>query len=188
MKPTERSIKSTAMHVLGIDAGGTKTVCLLADGSGRHRGRREARAPTCRPPANAAVEQVLRDVSRKARSATAASPGRGRASASPASDRDDEARSDVARIMRRTRAASSRVLVVNDALIALVAGARDEPGIVIIAGTGSIVYGRNAANRGRARGRLGPHDRRRGERVLDRPRGAGRGDARRRTAAARRRA
>jgi N-acetylglucosamine kinase-like BadF-type ATPase len=38
----------------------------------------------------------------------------------------------------------SRVLVVNDALIALVAGARDAPGIVIIAGTGSIVYGRNA--------------------------------------------
>jgi N-acetylglucosamine kinase-like BadF-type ATPase len=38
----------------------------------------------------------------------------------------------------------SRVLVVNDALIALVAGAKDAPGIVIIAGTGSIVYGHNA--------------------------------------------
>jgi N-acetylglucosamine kinase-like BadF-type ATPase len=38
----------------------------------------------------------------------------------------------------------SRVLVVNDALIALVAGAGDAPGIVVIAGTGSIVYGRNA--------------------------------------------
>ena len=47
-------------------------------------------------------------------------------------------------IMRRI-GYKSRVLVVNDALIALVAGARDEPGIVIIAGTGSIVYGRNAA-------------------------------------------
>ena len=32
----------------------------------------------------------------------------------------------------------------NDALIALVAGAGDAPGIVIVAGTGSIVYGRNA--------------------------------------------
>src|SRR5213078_4483038 len=37
----------------------------------------------------------------------------------------------------------SRVLVVNDALIALAAGAGDDPGIVIISGTGSIVYGRN---------------------------------------------
>jgi N-acetylglucosamine kinase-like BadF-type ATPase len=39
----------------------------------------------------------------------------------------------------------SRILVVNDALIALVAGARDDPAIVLIAGTGSIAYGRNAA-------------------------------------------
>jgi N-acetylglucosamine kinase-like BadF-type ATPase len=38
----------------------------------------------------------------------------------------------------------ARVLVVNDALIALAAGARNKPGIVIISGTGSIVYGRNA--------------------------------------------
>jgi hypothetical protein len=35
------------------------------------------------------------------------------------------------------------VLVVNDALIALEAGAGDGPGIVLIAGTGSICYGRN---------------------------------------------
>jgi len=58
-------------------------------------------------------------------------------------DREDEART-VRAIMRRI-GYKSRVLVVNDALIALVAGAQDAPGIVIIAGTGSIVYGRNAA-------------------------------------------
>jgi N-acetylglucosamine kinase-like BadF-type ATPase len=58
-------------------------------------------------------------------------------------DRDDEART-VRAIMRRI-GYKSRVLVVNDALIGLVAGARDEPGIAINAGTGSIVYGRNAA-------------------------------------------
>jgi N-acetylglucosamine kinase-like BadF-type ATPase len=38
----------------------------------------------------------------------------------------------------------ARILVVNDALIALEAGVGDAPGIVMIAGTGSIVYGRNA--------------------------------------------
>jgi N-acetylglucosamine kinase-like BadF-type ATPase len=38
----------------------------------------------------------------------------------------------------------ARTLVVNDALVALVAGAGDAPGVVIIAGTGSIAYGRNA--------------------------------------------
>src|SRR5206468_1822974 len=56
-------------------------------------------------------------------------------------DRQDEANT-VTAIMRRI-GHRSRVLVVNDALIALVAGARDAPGIVIISGTGSIVYGRN---------------------------------------------
>jgi N-acetylglucosamine kinase-like BadF-type ATPase len=37
----------------------------------------------------------------------------------------------------------SRTLVVNDALVALEAGAPNQPGVVIVAGTGSIAYGRN---------------------------------------------
>src|SRR3989442_7479571 len=57
-------------------------------------------------------------------------------------DREDEART-VRTIMRRI-GYKARTVVVNDALIALVAGAGNAPGIVIIAGTGSIVYGRNA--------------------------------------------
>ena len=38
------------------------------------------------------------------------------------------------------------IVVVNDALVALVAGVSDEPGVVIISGTGSIAYGRNRKN------------------------------------------
>jgi N-acetylglucosamine kinase-like BadF-type ATPase len=38
----------------------------------------------------------------------------------------------------------ARVVVVNDALVALEAGAPGQPGVVIISGTGSISYGRNA--------------------------------------------
>jgi N-acetylglucosamine kinase-like BadF-type ATPase len=41
----------------------------------------------------------------------------------------------------------SRTLVVNDALVALEAGAPDQPGVVIVAGTGSIAYGRNRSAR-----------------------------------------
>ena len=44
----------------------------------------------------------------------------------------------------------AHVLVVNDALIALVAGAGEEPGVVVIAGTGSIAYGVNADGSRRA--------------------------------------
>jgi N-acetylglucosamine kinase-like BadF-type ATPase len=58
-------------------------------------------------------------------------------------DREPEA-CRVRHIMRRI-GIGSPVVVVNDALIALVAGAGDMPGIVVIAGTGSIAYGRNAS-------------------------------------------
>jgi N-acetylglucosamine kinase-like BadF-type ATPase len=47
--------------------------------------------------------------------------------------------------MRRI-AAGARVAVVNDALVALVAGVGDAPGVVVICGTGSIAYGRNRDN------------------------------------------
>jgi N-acetylglucosamine kinase-like BadF-type ATPase len=40
----------------------------------------------------------------------------------------------------------ARTLVVNDAMVALEAGAPGAPGVVIISGTGSIAYGRNSAN------------------------------------------
>src|SRR5438094_8999039 len=129
------------MHVLGIDAGGTKTVCLLADEHGTIIA--EARGPGANLHAGGelAVEKVLHEVMEEAIGERSVSPAAiclGMAGV----DREDEERT-VRAIMRRI-GHKSRVLVVNDALIALVAGARDAPGIVIIAGTGSIVYGRNA--------------------------------------------
>jgi len=130
------------MHVLGIDAGGTKTVCLLADAQATIVS--EARGPGANLHAagELAVEKVLHDVMERAIGDRAIVPAAiclGIAGV----DRDDEAQ--VVRAMMRRIGYKSRTLVVNDALIALVAGAGDNPGIVIIAGTGSIVYGRNAA-------------------------------------------
>lgn len=130
------------MHVLGIDAGGTKTVCLLSDVHGTVLS--EARGPGANLHAAGEldVEKVLHDVMERAIGSRAVEPASicvGMAGV----DRDDEWRT-VAAIMRRIRR-TSRVLVVNDALIALVAAAGDAPGIVIVAGTGSITYGRNRA-------------------------------------------
>jgi N-acetylglucosamine kinase-like BadF-type ATPase len=129
------------MHVLGIDAGGTKTVCLLADADGAVVS--EARGPGANLHAagELAVEKVLHEVMEEAIGDRAIAPAAiclGIAGV----DRDDEERT-VRAIMRRI-GHKARTLVVNDALIALVAGAADAPAIVIIAGTGSIVYGRNA--------------------------------------------
>src|SRR6059036_2367194 len=130
------------MHVLGIDAGGTKTVCLLADERGVILSEGRGPGANLHSRGELAVEKVLHEVMETAigdRAITPAAICLGIAGV----DREDEART-VRAIMRRI-GYKSRVLVVNDALIALVAGAQDAAGIVIIAGTGSIVYGRNAA-------------------------------------------
>ncbi|MBI3494270.1 MAG: ATPase, partial [Acidobacteria bacterium] len=130
------------MHVLGIDAGGTKTVCLLADERGVVLSAARGPGANLHASGELAVEKVLHEVMEAAiadRGIVPAAICLGIAGV----DRDDEART-VRAIMRRIRS-QARVLVVNDALIALVAGAGDAAGIVIIAGTGAIAYGRNTA-------------------------------------------
>jgi len=133
------------MFVLGIDAGGTKTVCLLADEQGHVL--RSARGPG----ANLAtlgeleVEKVVHEVMEQAMVGQSGAPAvicLGIAGV----DRAEDA-AIIRSIMRRI-GNKAPVLVVNDALIALEAGAGDGPGIVLIAGTGSICYGRN--DRGQA--------------------------------------
>ena len=56
---------------------------------------------------------------------------------------DRPADADTIRSIMNRIGYKSRTLVVNDALVALEAGAPDQPGVVIVAGTGSIAYGRN---------------------------------------------
>src|SRR5438105_15454389 len=128
------------MHVLGIDAGGTKTVCLLADEHGTILSAARGSGANLHIAGELAVEKVLHEVMEQAigdRPVVPAAICLGIAGV----DREDEAQT-VRAIMRRI-GYKSRTLVVNDALIALVAAAGDAPGVVIIAGTGAIVYGRN---------------------------------------------
>src|SRR4051794_28466422 len=128
------------MHVLGIDAGGTKTVCLLADDRGAILSEGRGGGANLQVNGELELEKVLYEVMEQAigdRPWRADAICLGIAGA----DREDDART-VRAIMRRI-SPGARLLVVNDALIALEAGAPGAPGIVIIAGTGSIVYGRN---------------------------------------------
>src|SRR5215468_2613685 len=87
------------MHVLGIDVGGTKTVCLLANEDGAILAEAREAGANLQGVGELALEKVLH---------------------------------------------SAMILIVNDALIALQAGIGDAPGIVVVSGTGSIAYGRNA--------------------------------------------
>jgi N-acetylglucosamine kinase len=129
------------MYVLGIDAGGTKTVCLLADEQGRILAEARGGGANLQAHGELEVEKVLHHVMDTALGERDIRPSvicLGIAGV----DRPQD--SDAIRGILRRIGAKARTLVVNDALVALVAGAGEAPGVVIISGTGSIAYGRNA--------------------------------------------
>jgi N-acetylglucosamine kinase-like BadF-type ATPase len=126
---------------MGIDAGGTKTTGFLADESGRVLAQVRAGAANLHAAGEPAVEKTLRGVVGEA------TGGRGHELAAvcvgmAGAERDTDQRAVVA-ILKRI-GILGRTLVVNDAFVALSAGVREGPGIVLVSGTGSIVYGRSA--------------------------------------------
>lgn len=131
----------SARHVLGIDAGGTKTVCLLANGGGTVLAESRGSGANLQAAGELEVEKVLHQVMEEVVAPRDVRPVAiclGMAGV----DREDDAA--VVRAIMRRIGYQAHVTVTNDALVALVAGAGHDPGIVIISGTGSIAYGRNA--------------------------------------------
>ena len=129
------------MPVLGIDVGGTKTVCLLADEQARVVAEGREEGANLQGAGELALEKVLHSVMEQTLQGTGIIPSAiclGIAGVDRASD-EAVVRSIMNRIGYR-----ARILVVNDALVALQAGVGDDAGIVIVSGTGSIAYGRNA--------------------------------------------
>src|SRR5215203_4618875 len=128
-------------HVIGIDAGGTKTVCLLADEDGQILSRARGEGANLQAAGELQVEKILHTVMAQALGDRRLAPSAiclGIAGV----DRPNDA-AIVSGIMHRI-GFNSRIVIVNDALIALETGAPGQPGVVIISGTGSIAYGRNA--------------------------------------------
>jgi N-acetylglucosamine kinase len=128
-------------HVLGIDAGGTKTVCLLADEHGTVIAESRRGGANLQAVGELEVEKVLNDVMEEAIGDHDVRPAAICLGIAGVDRPDDSA--VVKSIMKRI-GYKARVLVVNDALVALEAGAPAQPGVVVISGTGSISYGRNA--------------------------------------------
>ncbi len=129
------------IHVLGLDAGGTKTVCLLANEKGMVIAESRRGGANLQAVGELEVEKVLHEAMEEAlgdRTITPAAVCLGIAGVDRADDR-----AVIRSIMRRI-GGRAKVLIVNDALVALEAGAPREPGVVVISGTGSIAYGRNA--------------------------------------------
>ena len=130
------------MFVIGIDAGGTKTVCQLADE--RAHVFAEARGPGANLQANGEleVEKALHAVMAEAIGGDRFIRPSAICCGMAGVDRPEDVAAIRAILTRIGQKAD--LLVVNDALIALEAGAPGEAGVVIVAGTGSIASGRDA--------------------------------------------
>lgn len=126
-------------HVIGIDAGGTKTVGLLADEQGKVLRQARAGGANLRVHGELGVEKALYQVI-EALDAPEPPEQIGAICLGIAGvDREPE-REIVRGVLRRLGVRRS-IRIVNDALIALVAGAPEGTGVVLISGTGSIAYG-----------------------------------------------
>ncbi|MEH2284122.1 MAG: BadF/BadG/BcrA/BcrD ATPase family protein [Nostoc sp.] len=142
-------------YVLGIDGGGSKTVCVLMDDLRQVLGRGEA------GPSNyqsIGIEATLQSIQLAVHNAVEATiitktvnidavclglAGVGRAA-------DIEVVKGLVQELQNNKSLSitwalqpANIIIVNDALIALVGGIGQPVGIVVAAGTGSIVFGRN---------------------------------------------
>lgn len=128
------------MQVLGIDAGGSKTIALLADGDGVVRGEGRAGGANLQAHGELEVEKVLHAVIDEA----TAQRGTLDAVCLGLAGVDREGDLAIIRGIMSRLGFKHRALIVNDALIALVAGAGQGAGLVLIGGTGSIAYGVSA--------------------------------------------
>jgi N-acetylglucosamine kinase-like BadF-type ATPase len=128
------------MLVLGIDAGGSKTVALLADAGGRVIREGRAGGANLRTHGELVVEKTLHQVIDQVLEGQSEHPASVCLGIAGVDRQDDAA--TIRAVMRRL-GFRDRTLIVNDALIALVAGAGRPVGLVLVAGTGSIAYGAN---------------------------------------------
>jgi glucosamine kinase len=143
-------------YFLGIDGGGTKTLCAVGDES-------KLLATATAGPSNvlrvgeAQARESLHQSVRQACAAAGITPGQVTNTCIGAAG---AARPEVAETVRRILAeilpstkVPSTINVVGDMQIALEAAFGDGPGVLVIAGTGSIAYGRDAhGNTARAGG------------------------------------
>jgi N-acetylglucosamine kinase-like BadF-type ATPase len=123
-------------YVIGIDAGGTKTVGLLADETGAVLAEVRGSGANLQTHGELEVEKVFDHLMEELRQGrTISAVGLGIAGVDRPHDEE------LIRAILRRLGHRETARVVNDAAIALVAGAPERFGIVVLAGTGSIAYG-----------------------------------------------
>ncbi|BAS26254.1 N-acetylglucosamine kinase [Limnochorda pilosa] len=131
--------------VLGVDGGGTKTRAVLVDARGNLLGSCDGGPSNLQNVGEDGVRRVLRAVIegtvRKAGTKIEAVGAIAMGAGGLDTDHDRRAYD---RILDDLLPAGVQRVLVNDAIIALYSGTRGAPGVVIVAGTGSIVAGHDA--------------------------------------------
>jgi glucosamine kinase len=130
---------------LGIDGGGSKTACLVGNetevlGLGTSPGSNVVRVgeAQARESLHAAIRQACQ-------SARVTTPEIIRACIGVAGAAREEVREVIVRVAREI--IPGEIEVVGDMEVAMEAAFGDGPGVIVIAGTGSIAYGKNTARR-----------------------------------------
>lgn len=145
----------SATYVLGIDGGGTRTVALLADDAGRILGRGTAGPSNYNAVGLEAASASLGEAARQAWQAAGLAPGRAALALLGLSGVDRPADRERLQATLAPLGLARRLVLINDAIIALAAGNEQGVGVVVIAGTGSIAYGRNRRGETRRAGGWG---------------------------------
>lgn len=132
---------------IGIDGGGTRTRVVVTDAAGRELGRIEDGPGRLRPGDPAASASAVADLIDRALRATGTRPpAESVCVALSGAGRADERLELTAALLRE--AIALRVRVTTDAEAALHDAFGEGPGLLLVAGTGSIAWGRAADGRG----------------------------------------
>jgi N-acetylmuramic acid 6-phosphate etherase len=137
--------------IVGIDAGGTKTLGVVSDETGRIVKSARAGGANLHQHGELAVEKVLAHVLDEL-----CPDERPDALCLGMAGVDRPGEDALIRSLLRRLGFRGNALVVNDAVIAIAAGAPDRVGVVVIAGTGSIAYGVDRHGKTARAGGLGP--------------------------------
>lgn len=142
--------------VLGIDAGGTKTLAAVADMNGRVLGLGRAGCGNFQGNGKSFARIEIANAIEQAIKAASANPGDIIAAGYGVAGADREADFDIVREILDPIDPSGAFVLCNDTTLALRAGTRDGIGVASVAGTGSNTMGFNAAGEHVKVGGFGP--------------------------------
>ena len=128
---------------LGIDGGQSSTTAMIGDETGRILGT--GRAGPCNHAAAGEGRRKFFTAMTESLGQAALSAGLTKAASFEAACLGLSGGPDDKEALAREMISAQRYLITHDAHIALAGATGGEPGIIVIAGTGSIVFGRNAA-------------------------------------------